>query len=350
MDNQIFFKIPYGLYVLTSKVDGKSGGCIINTAAQLTVSPNRISVTVNKDNYTCEMIQKSGVFNVNILGESAPFDMFKHFGFQSGKTVDKFADYPYTTSKNALPVLTKHICGYISGVVEQEVDLGTHILFIAKVSDGEVTSKETPMTYSFYHAHVKPQPKPADEPKSGWRCKTCGYVYEGDLLPEDYVCPLCKHGVDDFERIEPQHKTQWRCEICGYIYEGDELPADYVCPLCKHGASDFVKVEPKQNDKPVVNTVVREEVDGKVRWRCTICGFVYVGDELPEDYVCPLCGQGAEDFVKLEPEKPQHTDEQGGSQTKWRCNICGYVYTGDELPQDYTCPLCGQGADAFQKI
>jgi len=206
MDNKAMFKLSYGLYVLTANENGKDNGCIINTAAQVTTTPNRISIAVNKANHTHDMIMATGVFNVNILSEKADFEMFKHFGFQTGKEVDKFADFKDTArSANGILYLTDKINSYISGKVVSTTDLGTHTLFIADVTDAECFNNDESLTYAYYHKHVKPQPQAApkgeDEGKAKWRCKICGYVYDGDPLPEDFVCPLCKHGAIDFEKF-----------------------------------------------------------------------------------------------------------------------------------------------------
>lgn len=203
MNTAAMFKISYGLYILTAQEDGFDNGCVVNTVSQVTSSPNRISVAVNKQNKTCHMIAATGSLNVSILGESAPFSLFQHFGFQSGAQVDKLKDYPdQARSENGLVYLTRYANAWLSGRVVQQVDLGTHILFIADVTDGEVLSDEPSMTYAYYHASVKPQPSPQVPKTKGWRCRICGYVYEGEQLPEDYVCPLCKHGPEDFEPIQ----------------------------------------------------------------------------------------------------------------------------------------------------
>lgn len=349
MDKAIMNKLSYGLYVLTAKIGSKRNGCIINTAVQVTSSPNRISIAVNKQNYTCEMIQTGGIFNLNILSEKAPFSLFKHFGFASGRDTDKFADFAYENADNTLPYITEYSCGYISAVVEQEIDLGSHMLFIASVTDGKVLSKDAPITYAYYHAHTKPKPQPKpEENKIGWRCKICGYVYEGENLPADYICPLCKHGAEDFEKIGDGPKGEiWVCKICGYVHEGP-LPADFVCPLCKHGVADFEKVggdaSAKQPEKPQQPAKPAEAAsDGK--WRCKICGYVHEGP-MTDDYVCPVCGVGADQFEPVAEEKPQ---QQTGP-AKWQCGTCGYIYEGEEMPEDYVCPLCGVGADGFTKI
>lgn len=201
MNNSAMYKISYGLYVLTAREDGRDNGCIINTLEQVTTSPNRVSIAVNKQNYTHDMIRQTGVFNASVLSGDAGFEVFKHFGFQSGRDTEKFVkDAPLPRAKNGLIYIPEITVAYISGRVWQEIDLGTHTMFIADVEDCDVTGTGAPMTYAYYHANVKPKPQKTE--KKGFRCKICGYVYEGDELPPDFVCPICKHGAADFERIE----------------------------------------------------------------------------------------------------------------------------------------------------
>ena len=200
MDNNVMFKISYGLYVLTAKDGEKSNGCIINTLQQVTVSPNRISIAVNKTNLTHDMIMDSRKFNISILSEKATFDIFKHFGFQSGRDTDKFADYPAETAANGIPYIIEGANSYLSGNVISTVDLGTHTMFIADVEDGKSLSEDNSVTYDYYHSHIKDCPQLPT--KKGWVCKICGYVYEGEELPSDFICPLCKHGAADFEKIK----------------------------------------------------------------------------------------------------------------------------------------------------
>ena len=198
MDNNVMFKISYGLYVLTAKDGEKSNGCIINTLEQVTTTPNKVTIAVNKSNYTHDMILKTGRFNASILSEKADFDTFKHFGFQSGRDVDKFSNYPAEISENGIPYITKGTNGFISAEVISTVDLGTHTLFVANVTDGKVLSDDSSATYDYYHKHIKEAPQ---KKSKGWVCKICGYVYEGDELPDDFVCPLCKHDAADFEKL-----------------------------------------------------------------------------------------------------------------------------------------------------
>ena len=200
MDTKALFKIGYGLYVLTANDGVKDNGCIINTVMQVTSDPCQIAIAVNKLNYTNQMIQGTKKFNVSVLSENAKFDTFKHFGFQSGKDVNKFDNYPDAKrSPNGLLYITKDTNAFMSAYIKQEIDLGTHTLFIAQLVAAEVLSDVSTVTYDFYQKNIKPQPEPLK--KSGWRCKICGYVYEGDELPPDFICPLCKHGAADFEKI-----------------------------------------------------------------------------------------------------------------------------------------------------
>lgn len=200
MDSQVMNNLSYGLFVLTAKDGDKDNGCIINTAAQVTTTPNRIIVTVNKDNLTHDMIVDTGEFNVSILDESASFDTFKQFGFQSGRDVDKFLEVSFARAQNGIVYLTKQCNGYISGKVVESKDLGTHTMFIAEVTDGGILSDKPSATYAFYHANIKPSAKPVQE-KQGFVCTVCGYIYEGSELPADFVCPLCKHGAEDFKPL-----------------------------------------------------------------------------------------------------------------------------------------------------
>lgn len=198
MDNNALFKLSYGLFVLTARQDGKDNGCIINTVMQVTDTPKRIQVAVNKDNLTHDMIAATGVFNVSVLSEEAVFWVFSHYGFQSGRDVDKFANIPETRTENGIRYIEGCTNAVISGKVVQSIDCGTHTLFLAEVTDAKVLDQAPSMTYQYYFDHVKPKPQPTQEAK--WVCKICGYVYEGDPLPGDFVCPWCKHGVEDFEK------------------------------------------------------------------------------------------------------------------------------------------------------
>ena len=198
MNPKAMFSISYGLYVLTAREGNKDNGCIINTLLQVTSTPNRVSIAVNKQNYTHDMILRTGLFNVSMLTTETPFEVFQHYGFQSGRTAEKIVGEPPRGS-NGVAYVAGVTNAYLCCKVVQTVDLGTHTLFLADVTDGDVLSSEPSLTYAYYHANIKPKPQAA--PKAGWRCRICGYIYEGDTLPEDFVCPICKHGASDFEKL-----------------------------------------------------------------------------------------------------------------------------------------------------
>lgn len=202
MDNKAMFGLSYGLYVLTAKEGTFHNGCIINTAIQVTTTPNRLSITVNKANKTHDMIKATGLFNLSMLTEEAPFSVFQNFGFKSGKNEDKITGFQdKALAANGLYYVTGCTNGYLSCKVVQEIDLGTHTMFIADVTDAEVLSKAPSLTYAYYHKNVKPKPQAAPAGKTVWVCRICGYVYEGEVLPPDFVCPICKHGAQDFEKV-----------------------------------------------------------------------------------------------------------------------------------------------------
>jgi flavorubredoxin/flavin reductase (DIM6/NTAB) family NADH-FMN oxidoreductase RutF len=195
-------KLTYGLFIISAKDGDKENGCVTNTVVQTTASPLKISFALNKANLTHDMIKKTGVFNISVLTESAPFNLFERFGFQSGRDADKFVpDIHSARADNGVLYLTEHVNAVISGAVVNAVDCGTHTLFIAEVAQAFVLSGESSATYRYYFEHIKPLPLPREDKKSGFVCKICGYVHEGDELPEDFICPLCKHGAEDFERI-----------------------------------------------------------------------------------------------------------------------------------------------------
>ncbi len=192
------FKLTYGLFVLSAKDGEKDNGCIINTAIQVTSNPMRVSIAVNKENLTHDMIMQTGEFNVSILSQSTPFSVFQNYGMQTGKTADKVAkDAP--RAKNGITYVPEVSCGVISGKVIQTLDVGTHTVFVADITEDIVLSEELqPVSYEYYRNNIKPAP---EAKKKGFVCTICGFIYEGDVLPEDYICPICKHGVEAFEPL-----------------------------------------------------------------------------------------------------------------------------------------------------
>lgn len=199
------YNIPYGLYVVTANADGRDNGCISNTLQQVTSTPNQVSVCLNKSNLTTEMILKTGVFTASIISEKADFSLFKRFGFQSGRDVDKFKDFTACRRvANGTMAITEGTNAFISVKVSQTIDLGTHIMFIGEVTEMATLSDVPSATYSYYQEYIKPKPEAVgktDDGKTVWRCRICGYEYVGEELPEDFICPICKHPASDFEKI-----------------------------------------------------------------------------------------------------------------------------------------------------
>lgn len=198
IDTKTLYNIGYGLYVVTTFDGVKDNGLIVNTVIQVTGEPLQVAVTVCKQNYSFSVIKETGKLNVNCLDESAPFTVFERFGFSSGKTTDKFAGESPTRSQNGLVVVDDHVNSFMSLKVNEYVDLGTHGMFICAVEEAKVLGEIPSMTYAYYHKNVKPKPQ---EKGKGYVCKICGYVHESDNLPSDFVCPICKHGAVDFEKI-----------------------------------------------------------------------------------------------------------------------------------------------------
>ena len=256
MNTKALYNLTYGVYLLSAKENGRDNACIINTAVQVANNPTRISIAVIKGNLTHDMIAATGKFNLSAISTDAPFSLFKHFGMQSGRTADKFADFAdVTRSENELYYLTKWANAFLSLKVTESHDLGSHTLFIGELIDGEVLAAVPSCSYGYYQSTIKKTaPKPAA--KKGWRCKICGYVYEGETLPADFICPLCKHGPEDFEYFDESAPAtepapapeapatvasgkKYVCSVCGYVHEGDTPPE--ICPVCKVPADKFIE-------------------------------------------------------------------------------------------------------------
>ena len=243
MNPKALYNLTYGVYLLSAQEDGKDNACIINTAVQVANNPTRISIAAIKGNLTHDMILRTGKCNLSAITKDAEFSLFQHFGLQSGRNVDKFADFPHVArSTNGLYYLTKWSNAWMSLQVTESFDLGSHTLFIGELLDADVQSSGDCCTYSYYQTTIKQAaPKPAA--KKGWRCKVCGYVHEGETLPEGFLCPLCKHGPEDFEYFDDTAPAKkYVCPVCGYVHEG-EIPEGFVCPTCKVPGSRFKVME-----------------------------------------------------------------------------------------------------------
>ena len=255
MNTKALYNITYGVYLLSAKENGRDNACIINTAVQVANNPTRISIAAIKGNLTHDMILATGVFNLSSITSDAPYSLFQHFGMQSGYNVNKFADFTdVARSENGLLYLTKYANAVLSLKVTESHDLGSHTLFIGELTDGEVLSAGECCSYGYYQSTIKKAaPKPIA--KEGWKCKICGHVYEGKELPADYICPLCKHGAEDFEYFNEAAEIpatnvnenltsiadskKFVCSVCGYVHEGDNAPD--TCPQCGVPASKFTQ-------------------------------------------------------------------------------------------------------------
>ena len=264
MDKKAMYKLSYGLFILTAREGEKDNGCVINTAIQAASTPNQISVCVNKANFTHDMIMRTGAFTISVISQKASFDLFKHFGFQSGKNVNKFADFKdCKRGENGIFYITQGTNAFISIKVEKTEDLGSHTMFVGEITDMEVLSDDTSATYEYYMNNIKPKPEAVGKTADGktiWRCKICGYEYVGEELPDDFICPTCKHTAADFEKVtntsaakvaenkiqstssmEEKKMDKWVCPVCGYVHEGPEAPAE--CPVCHVKGEKFTKME-----------------------------------------------------------------------------------------------------------
>lgn len=204
MDNKALYKLSYGVFVLAAKAGDKVNGCITNTCIQVANNPTRVAVSVINSNYTCEVLKAGGVFCLTLLDQSCTMETIRHFGFQSGRDVDKFGRFRPKLDRNGVPYLAWQSCACLSCRVVSSQDLGSHTLFIAEVEDAQVLSDREPLTYAYYQNVLKPKPQPQVQPERkivGWRCKICNYVYEGETLPADFMCPICGHPAEDFEPI-----------------------------------------------------------------------------------------------------------------------------------------------------
>ena len=256
MNTKALYSLTYGVYLLSARENGRDNACIINTAVQVANNPTRISIAVIKGGLTHDMVASTGVFNLSTITTDASYSLFSHFGMQSGRSVDKFADFAdVARSANGLVYLTAHASAFLSLRVVESHDLGSHTLFVGELVDGEVLSDAPACTYGYYQTTIKRQaPRPAA--KKGWKCVICGHVYEGDQLPEGYICPICKHGTEDFEYFSgdaaasPAPSTpapalsgvkKFVCSVCGYVHEGDSAPER--CPQCKVPAEKFNEVK-----------------------------------------------------------------------------------------------------------
>ena len=391
MDNKALFKISYGLYLLSAKENGKDNGCIVNTLSQITDSPLRVSVTVNKLNLTHDMIKRTGMFGASILSESAPFDIFRSFGFQSGRDAQKFEGFDAEEDINGILHLTKHCTGFVSGKVVEEYDLGTHTTFIADVVDAGVLSEENSMTYTYYHKFVKPAPPTKKAAVKGWRCTVCGYVYEGEELPADFICPLCKHGASDFVPIEAEassdnktnniKKENTTMELKGTKTEQNLMTAFAGESQARNKYTYFASKAKKEGYEQIaalfLETADNEKEHAKLWFKylggigstaenlaAAAAGENYEWTDMYKTFAEEARAEGFEEIAarfegvgKIEAEHEERYRKllanlndgevyKRGSIVIWKCRNCGHIHVGESAPA--VCPVCNHPQSYFE--
>ncbi len=385
MNTNAMFKIGYGLYVLTAKENGFDNGCIINTVSQVTSNPNRITVAVNKANKTHDMILASGEFNVSVLSTSATFDIFKAFGFRSGKDVDKFADFKSVErSGNGLYYITDATNAFISAKVINATDLGTHTLFLADVNDCEVLSEATSVTYDYYHKYIKPKPEVKKTAKVYYRCKICGYIHESDTLPDDFICPLCKHPASDFERVETvenNNKGENNMNLKGTKTEKNLMAAFSGESEARNKYTYFASVAKKEGFEQIAaiftETANNEKEHAKMwfkalgalgdtaqnllhaaegenyEWTDMYATFAKEADEegfteLAEKFrmVAAIEKTHEERYRALLNNVEMQKVFEKAEETMWECRNCGHLVMGKKAPD--VCPVCAHPQAYFE--
>ena len=386
MDTKAMFKIGYGLYVLTARENGFDNGCIINTVTQVTSEPNRITVAVNKANKTHDMVLASGEFNVSILTTSASFEIFKYFGFRSGKDVNKFDGYSDAKrSSNGIYYVTDSTNAYISAKVISATDLGSHTLFLADVTDCEVLSEIPSATYDYYHKYIKPKPEVKKTAKVYYRCKICGYIYEGDELPADFICPLCKHPASDFERVEAEENNSNKGEntmnLKGTKTEQNLMTAFAGESQARNKYTYFASVAKKEGFEQIsaifTETANNEKEHAKMwfkalgelgdtaqnllhaaegenyEWTDMYATFAKEADEegfaeLAEKFrmVAAIEKTHEERYRALLSNVEMQKVFEKAEETMWECRNCGHLVMGKKAPE--VCPVCAHPQAYFE--
>ncbi len=372
------FDIQYGLFVVTTHAGDRDNGCISNTLQQVTATPNRVSLCINKSNLTCEMISKSGCFTASIIDQTAGFDLFTRFGFQSGRTVDKFADYTAVCRvANGTLAITEGTNAYISAKVEQTIDLGTHLMFIAAVTESESLSDRPSVTYAYYQQHIKPGPQPVkttEDGKTVWRCTVCGYEYVGDELPADFICPICKHPAADFEKVvttlsgeEPNKYAGTRTEQnLMEAFAGESMARNkytYFASVAKRNGYEQIAalfLQTAANEKehaelwfkalggvsPETAENLRHAAEGEnYEWTDMYVRFAKEADEdgfpeLAQQFrgVAEIERHHEERYRKLLANVETMEVFRKSGVTVWECRNCGHIVVGTEAPE--VCPVC----------
>lgn len=382
------FNIPYGLYIVTTNVDGRDNGCLSNTLVQATTTPNQVTICINKENLTTEMIMKSGVFTASILTEKVDFSLIKRFGFQSGRDVDKFKDFADTKRvSNGTLAITLWTNAFISVKVSNSIDLGTHMLFIGEVTESEVLGDVPSVTYSYYQEHIKPKPAASAAEGNGhtaWRCKVCGYEYDGEELPADFVCPICKHPASDFEKVtitdnvadEPTNrysgtKTEKNLQEA---FAGESMARNkytYFASVAKKNgfeqiAAIFLKTADNEKEhaelwckalggvsQDTAVNLLHAAQGENYEWTDMYDRFAREADEegfheLAEQFrgVAAIEKHHEERYRALLRNVEAHEVFSKSGVTVWECRNCGHICIGTAAPE--VCPVCFHKQSYFE--
>lgn len=395
MDKKAMYKLSYGLFVLTAKEAEKDNGCIINTAIQAASEPNQLSICVNKLNYTHDMVLRTGEFTVSVLSQNAKFDLFRQFGFQSGRDVNKFENFDACArGANGIYYITEGTNAYISVKVKKTEDLGSHTMFIGEITDMEVLSDAPSVTYAYYLENIKPKPQAVGKTESGqtvWRCTICGYEYVGEELPEDFVCPLCKHPASDFEKvvktvtIEKTEKTE-EIKMAANKYAGTQTEKNlheafsgesqarnkytYFASVAKKEgyeqmAALFLKTA--DNEKEHAKMWFKELAgigDTKANLAAAAEGENYEWTDMYEGFAKTAEEEGfpelAAKFRAVGEIEKYHEERYRAllknietaqvfekSEVKvWECRNCGHIVVGTKAPE--VCPVCAHPQSYFE--
>ncbi len=384
MSKNPMYDLTYGLFVITASRDGKDNGCITNTVGQVTASPNRVSVAVNKSNYTCGMISDAGCFTVSTIAENATFDLFKRFGFCSGRDTDKFAGYaPVRRAANGALIVTEGTNSYISASVKSCVDLGTHMLFIAEVTEMGSLSDTPSATYGYYQKYIKPAPEKVGTTEDGqtvWRCRICGYEYVGEELPEDFVCPVCKHPASDFEKVtvradapaNPYAGTRTEKNLWT-AFAGESQARNkytYFASVAKKNGFEQIAalfLKTADNEKEHAKLWFRalgELGDTKANLLHAAEGENYEWTDMYDRFAKEADEEGFHDlaaqFRGVAAIEKHHEERyrrllknvealevfKKAGVTVWECRNCGHIVIGTEAPE--ICPVCSHPQSFFE--
>ena len=376
MSNPLF-NIQYGLFVITTCDNGQDNGCISNTVAQVTAQPNRISVALNKGNFTTELIQRSGRFTASIISEAADFELFKHFGFQSGRTVNKFADFTDCRRvSNGTFAITRGTNAFISANVEQAIDLGTHMLFIGLVTEMEVLADVPSATYNYYQSNIKPKPQPVGKTAEGktiWRCSICGNEYVGEELPDDFICPICKHPASDFVKVAVEAEAPATNKYAGTKTEKNLEAAFAGESMARNKYTYFASVAKKNGYEQIsalfLKTADNEKEHAKLWFKHlggvgttaenllhAAEGENYEWTDMYDTFAREADEEGfhelAEQFRGVAAIEKHHEERyrallhnvevaevfRKSGVSVWECRNCGHIVIGTEAPD--TCPVC----------